>query len=132
MKRFIVLLVAAMLVSSCAYRHQPVYDVNKPLPQAAQSLPLNEIERLIVAGGTFYQCQFQRAGDGHLVATQSQPKYSAIVDIYFTNLNYKITKQSTVGLADQGATIHSHYNVWIRNLEKSIDAQLANRPLTQQ
>jgi hypothetical protein len=129
MKRLVMIVFAMLAIGSCTYREQPVYNVDKPLPQSAQTLSLAQIESQIVEGGRPYQWDFRRVGDGHLIAVHSQPKLSATVDIYFDRERYKIVKQSTVGLNDAGTTIHSHYNVWIRNLEKGIDTSLASRPL---
>src|SRR5689334_1571257 len=124
MKRIFLFAFAALVLGACAYKSQPVYDVNKPLP--AQSLSLDRIESLIVEAGTPLNWKFQRAGAGHLIATQQQPKFAATVDIYFDEKNYKIVKNTTTGLNDRGSTIHSHYNTWIHNLENSIDGKLAS------
>jgi len=123
MKRILLGAFAALVLGACAYKSQPVYDVDKPL--AAQSLSLDRIESLIMEAGSSLNWQFQRAGAGHLKATQQQAKFSALVDIYFDQHSYKIVKNTTTGLNDKGSTIHSHYNTWIRNLEKSIDGKLA-------
>jgi hypothetical protein len=125
MKRWLVIVLTALAIGACAYKAQPVYDVDKALPPAAQNLPLDRVESLIMAGGAAYQWEFRRAEAGHLVATQRAPKFEAVVDIYFDQQRYRIVKQSAVGLRDTGTTIHSHYNTWIRNLEKGIDVQLA-------
>ena len=87
MKRIFLVAFAALALGACAYKSQPVYDVNKPL--AAQSLSLDRIESLIMEAGTPLNWKFQRAGAGHLVATQQQPKFAATVDIYFDQQNYK-------------------------------------------
>jgi hypothetical protein len=130
MKRLVMVVLAALMITSCAYREQPIYNVDKAFPASAQNLSPAQIETTIIEAGTLYQWQMRRAGDGHLVAVQSQPKFSATVDIYFDRQGYKILKQATMGLRDTGTTIHSHYNVWIRNLEHGIDARLAAQPLT--
>jgi hypothetical protein len=129
MKRLVMMVLVALAIGSCAYRAQPVYNVDKPLPASAQSLSSAQIESRIIERGAFNQWEFRRAGDGHLVGVHTQPKLSATVDVYFDRQGYKIIKQSTVGFRDTGTTIHDHYNAWIRNLEKGIDIRLA-APLT--
>src|SRR6478736_2103959 len=124
MKRIVSVVFAVLVLGACAYKSQPVYDVDKPI--AAQSLSLDRIESLIMEAGSTLNWQFQRAGAGHLKATQQQPKFAATVDIYFDQQHYKIVKNTTTGLNDKGSTIHSHYNTWIRNLETSIDSKLAS------
>jgi hypothetical protein len=130
MKRLVMMVLVALAIGSCAHRAQPVYNVDKPLPPSAQSLSSAQIETLIIEGGTYNKWEFRRVGEGHLVAVQTQAKFAATVDIYFDRQGYKIIKQSAVNLRDTGTTIHSHYNFWIQNLEKGIDARLANQPLT--
>jgi len=125
MNRILPVAFVLLALVACAYKHQPVYGVDKPLPVSAQTLGLNRIESMIIDAGTALAWRFQRAGEGHLIATQQQPKFSAVVDIYFNQQTYKIVKNSTTGLNDQGATIHAHYNIWIQNLERNIDARLA-------
>lgn len=129
MKRLVMMVLVALAIGSCARRAQPIYNVDKAFPPSAQSLSSAQIEGMIIEVGTLYHWQLRRDGVGHLIAVQSQPKFSATVDIYFDNQGYKITKQTTVGLRDTGTTIHDHYNFWIRNLESGIDAKLANQPL---
>jgi hypothetical protein len=128
MKRLVMMVLVALAIGSCGHREQPVYDVDNPLPLSAQSLSSAQIESRIIEGGAFNQWQFRRVGEGHLVAVHTQPKFSATVDVYFDRQRYKIVKQSTVGFRDTGTTIHEHYNVWIRNLEKGIDIRLAAPP----
>jgi hypothetical protein len=130
LKRVITLMLVVAALGACAYKAEPIYNVDhKPLPSGAQSLPPERIEALIIEGGHVYSWQFERRGAGHLVAAQRQPKYSAVVDIYFDQKTYSIIHQSSEGLLDTGTTIHGHYNLWIRNLEKGIDTRLADARL---
>ncbi|MDR3439075.1 hypothetical protein [Telmatospirillum sp.] len=123
MKRLLVLCLAVFL-AACGQK--PIYNVDRPMPQAAQSLPLDGIERLIVEAGQTRGWKFDRIDAGHLTATQSQAKYSAIVDIYFDQKSWRIDYRSSVGLKADNGEIHDHYNFWIRNLEHDIDSRLSN------
>jgi uncharacterized lipoprotein YajG len=128
MKRLVMVVLAVLMIASCARRAQPIYNVDKAFPPSAQSLSSAQIEGAIIDAGTIYQWQVRRDGEGHLVAVQSQPKLAATIDIYFDRQGYRIVKQSTTGLRDTGTTIHDHYNFWIRNLEKAIDTKVAALP----
>jgi hypothetical protein len=129
MKRLVVLGLLAGLLVGCA--SQPIYNVqNHPIPVVAQKLPLDRIETVIIQAGQSRNWKFQRAGEGHLIAVQDDPKYSATVDIYFDHRSYRIIKNSTTGMKEKDGTIHPHYNFWIRNLEHDIDTYLANASLT--
>ena len=129
MKRLFVLAVCALVLAACA--NKPIYQVeNHPVPLAAQKLPLDRIESLIVQAGGTRNWKFERATPGHLIATQAQPKYSATVDIYFDQRAYRIVKNATTGMKEKDGMINQHYNLWIRNLEQDIDTHLANAGLT--
>jgi hypothetical protein len=123
MKRFLALCLIVFL-TACAQK--PIYNVDNPMPQAAQALPLDRVEKLIVEAGQARGWKFERIDAGHLVANQTQAKYSAIVDIYFDRKSWRIVYQSSVGMKADNGVIHEHYNFWIRNLEHEIDVRLAN------
>lgn len=125
MKKRILMALIVGVLAGCA--NQPIYDVNNhPIPVAAQNLPLDRIETVIIQAGQSRTWKLQRVGIGHLIATQVGPKYSATVDIYFDQKNYRIIHNSTTGMKEQNGTVHSHYNFWIRNLEHDIEAYLVN------
>ena len=125
MRRFIVLALLAGVLVGCA--NQPIYDVQyHPIPLAAQKMPLERIETVIIQAGQSRNWKFQRAGTGHLIAVQTDPKYSATVDVYFDQNSYRIIKSSTTGMKEKEGTVHPHYNFWIRNLERDIETYLAN------
>ena len=96
------------------------------MPISAQKLPLDKIETVIIQAGQSRNWKFQRSAPGHLIATQVDPKFSATVDVYFTQQNYRIIHNSTIGLKEQNGTVHSHYNFWVRNLEHDIETYLGN------
>ncbi|HWA44262.1 MAG TPA: hypothetical protein VHA10_13705 [Hypericibacter adhaerens] len=125
MSRIVVLLSALLVLAGCA-NTQPVYNVDHhPMPEAARNLPVDRIGELIVKAGEQRQWTFQRAGTGHLVATQIDGRYAAVIDIYFDQSNYSITKKSTSGFPEENGEIHRRYNNWIHYLEGDINAQLA-------
>ncbi len=124
--RKIATVLIALVVGACAYKHQPIYNVDRSMPAGAATLPMGRIEEVIVSAGQIHNWKFQHIDTGHLIATQSDVKHSAEVDILFDQKSWRIIHRSTTGMADEGGTIHSHYNVWIRNLEKDIDTRLTN------
>lgn len=125
MKR-IAIVCLALLLGACAYKHEPVYNVNDPMPASAQSLSLDKIETVIVEAGQTRGWKFQHVGTGHLVATQTTEKLAATVDIYFDKQTWRIAYQNSVGMNAANGTIHSHYNSWIHNLEQDISTRLTN------
>lgn len=128
MRRLVLVGVTGLLLAAC--RHEPIYNVvNHPIPSAARSMSLTEIEKTIVAAGQNRGWAFQTVAPGKLHAVQDQPKYSAAVDVVFDQNTYSIVHASSKGFKDNGQAVHPHYNFWIRNLESDIDTALANAPI---
>lgn len=120
------LLVGTLMLTACQRSH-PVYNVqDHPLPTSAQKLSLEEIEHSIVAAGAKRNWRFDSLGPGRLRATQIDGKYSAVVDISFTQRAYSIQFVSAPGLERSTGEVHGRYNMWIRNLEQDIDTRLYN------
>ena len=130
MKKITIILLALVL-GACAYKHQPIQNFNEAMPAPAQSLPNDRIETLIVESGQVYGWKFQHSGPGHLIATQANEKFSAVVDIYFDQKTWRIVYQSSVGFNEKNGEIHSHYNLWVRNLEHEISSRLTNSGFTE-
>jgi len=114
-----------LFVGACAYQHRPVYTVDDPTPRWVADLPLSRVEDLIVSAASPRGWKCQHVAEGHLVATQSQEKFSATVDIYFDRQHWRIAYQSSVGLGAENGEIHAHYNFWVRNLEHDINQRFA-------
>lgn len=127
MKNFAVLAVAAFLLSACAYKHQPIYNVaDHPVPVAAQSFSVADIEQNIIAAGEGRGWKFTKLEAGKLLAVQEKEKYAAEVYVIFNQKSYSIRHVSSRGMREQGNEVHSHYNFWVRNLESDIDTRLTN------
>ena len=119
-KSGLAVLTVALAVAGCGYQHRPIYNVDDPLPRWDQNLPLQRVEDLIVSGCTSLSWKTQHVAEGHLVAIQAHEKFSATVDIFFDHDHWRIQYASSDGLNAKDGTIHSHYNVWVRNLEREI------------
>lgn len=127
MKKYVFVVLALLLVG-CATK--AIVNVeNSPVPPAAQQMPLDRIEREIIAAGQARSWQMHREGPGHLVATQTRAKYNASIDIRFDQRAYSITHRSSSGMREKDGSIHPRYNFWITNLQRDIDAHLANAAL---
>ena len=121
----VVVLLAVLMLAGCAYKQQPIYNPVQPVPLSAQSLPLERIEALIIAGAQMRAWRAERIGPGHLRAAQVADKFSATVDITFDQRQFRITYRSSSGLLANDGVIHAHYNFWMRNLEADIRNKLA-------
>lgn len=123
MKRFAFVVLAALAITAC--KGHLVHNPKNTIPASAQGMPLNQIETAIIDAGQFRGWRMERVADGHLVATQRHPKFEAVVDIRFDQQTYEIRHKSSIGLSEQGGTIHSRYNNWVRHLEQDIDQRLS-------
>lgn len=119
------LLPLTLLFAACAYREQPIYNPADPIPPAAQGLPLTRIEAMIAQAGVPHGWTMRHIGPGHIEASHTQDKFAAVADITFDATSWRIEYQSSTGLRAEDGHIHSHYNVWIRNLEHDIQTQLS-------
>ena len=125
MKRLFILLTLCLL-GACAYKQQPIYNPVQPVPLSAQSLPLDRIEALVIAGAQMRAWRVERVAPGQLRAMQVADKFSATVDITFDQRQFRITYRDSSGLLANNGAIHSHYNFWIRNLEADIRNKLSS------
>ena len=106
-------------------RIQPVYEVkHHPLPMAAQTLTLHQIENNIIRAGQMHGWQIEPTGTGELRASTQWRTHSATASIRFDNHFYDIIYQSSVNLLEGDGTIHKEYNRRIRSLESEIDKSL--------
>jgi hypothetical protein len=116
------------LLIACA--NEPIYDVRAhQIPEKAQYLSLDQIEKTIIAAGSSRGWRFDRVSDGKLRASQVQPKFSANVEILFDSKSFSIIHAASTGMRETGGQIHPHYNFWIRNLESDITIGLTNAAL---
>jgi hypothetical protein len=122
----VVVLLATLAVGACGYQHRPVYNVDDPVPRWDQDLSSQRLEDQIVAACYTLGWKTQHVADGHLTAVQSREKFSATVDILFDRDHWQIRYNSSVGLNADGETIHDHYNLWVRNLEREIQRRLGS------
>ncbi len=122
MKKIIAIVLLAGLVAGCITK--PIYQVsNRPMPYGAQNLSMDQVQRAIVAGVQNRGWRVEPLAPGRLRATQRQEKLSAVVDVVFDQQTFSIIPVSSSGFREgDGTTIHTRYNLWIRNLERDINS----------
>jgi hypothetical protein len=122
MMRLVAILTVSLmlLLGACAWRWQPIYNVDDAMPPSAAQMSPDRMRDLIVTAGEDFNWTMHPITPGHLEATQAASNFSATVDIYYTPERLKILLKSSVNLRQTETTIHAHYNLWVRNLEKGI------------
>lgn len=122
-KRWLMAVLAVASLAACAT--QPVRNIeDRPLPQAARTVPLSRIETAIVQAGEARGWRFDRVKPGHLVATLDRRTHTAVADVFFDRSAYSIRYRSSVNLDAGEGTIHRNYNKWTATLSRDIDARL--------
>ena len=86
---------------------------------------MEDIEKAIIIAGAGLGWRIKSKSPGNLIGTLALRDHIAIVDIKVDTEKYSITYKDSTNLKYDGTNIHSNYNGWIQNLEKSINAQLA-------
>lgn len=120
MSKKILFLAMILAVGACGYQHRPIYSADDPMPNWTQKLPPQRVEDLIAGACLGLGWKTQHVAEGHLTATQARQDYSATVDILFDRQHWQIRYADSVGLRYDGETIHDHYNLWVRTLEREI------------
>ena len=119
-------LLAAALLTACAVP-VPVQNVDNATIVSAAGKPLSadQVKDAIVRGGASMGWGIKEAGPGKLIGTLVLRTHTAVVDIAYSPTTYSITYKSSVDMREGGGKIHPAYNGWIKNLTRSINAQLA-------
>lgn len=127
---------AAALLSGCA-RERPLYQVDRhPVPQAAQSLTLEQIGQHIVKAGARAGWEVRSTGPGTMVGRKDwHGRHTAVVAIAYDREAFSIRYRSSVRLLHgvavkdhpyEGQTvIHRRYNEYVQALERSILRELS-------
>ncbi len=126
-RKFIFIFLVVVVALSIGCRTSLIKNVeNAPItPHAGQSASIQEIEKAIIVAGAGLGWQIKSQSPGNLIGTLALRSHIAVVDIKFNTETYSITYKDSTNLDYGGTYIHSNYNGWVQNLEKSINAHLA-------
>ena len=136
----VTLLFLVVVVATGCSRERPILQVdNRPIPQLAQPLTLEQIEARIIKAGKERRWRMAKIGSGQLQGHLSWRRNSAVVNIQFDRKSYSIRYKSSKNLeagtakSDQAFagqfTIHRRYNREVRRLEIAIDSELTSSGL---
>ena len=122
MFKFLGILIATIALTSCVGSK----DISVPQGTVPNNLTSEQIERAVNDAGFNYNWQVKKTNDHEYIAFHSQKGLSATVKITFTGNSYRIVHVSSVGLSYDydKKTVHSRYNTWVRNLNKSLEEHL--------
>jgi len=114
---------AAALIIGCVVA--PVVNVANQPVLTNRAASLDEIGNAIVRAGVSLNMQMLKVEPGLITATYTPRGPSATMEIRYDTKQYSITYKDSRGLRYDGAEIHKKYNIWVRNLDSRIRAQLS-------
>ena len=111
------------VVTGC--RTAPVYNVdNAPVTSTTGKVSRDDVRNAILQSGAALGWRMKEAEPGHIVGTLNLRQHMAQVDIAYTAKAYSIQYKNSSNLKYDGTSIHSNYNGWVQNLDRSIQSRL--------
>lgn len=134
----VVLVIVGMTWTGCA---RDLYNVkDNPVPSFKnRSLSQEEVKEAIMRSKGMSRVQYTMHDvEPGLIRCELnfKNKHKAWVDIPYSEKSYSILYKSSLNLrytpatSENAATIHRHYNTWIRDLDQSIQRNLSTVPAT--
>ena len=115
-----------VLVTLGCLASKPIHSVSDmPISTMKSNPTLAEIGKVIVSAGVGLGWQMKETKPGNIVGTYSTKDLVAVVDVKYSTKSYSIVYKDSTGLSYTGQTVHERYNMWIRNLDQKIRAQLS-------
>jgi hypothetical protein len=128
-RRLAVVFVAALVLTGCANRWEPVYNVQEH-PISQPNLTTDKVGKAITTAAasvpTLQRWTVTPNGTGAMKARVTwDQKFTANADIKYSNRSYSIVLVDAVAdLHGKDDLIHRNYNRAVRALEQEIDRQL--------
>ena len=127
MRKIAPIVVAVVLAALSGCRTATIQNVSSaPLarPPGVQ-LTLEDVSRAIYAAGTELGWVMQEVRPGEMTGTLTLRKHVAVVAIRYDTSTFSIDYKDSQGLMHNGDQIHRNYNLWIANLVKHIQGEVA-------
>lgn len=117
-------LMAATVLAGC--RSAPVQNIENAAvtTTADEEITREDVRDAIIQAGSQLGWRMQEKDAGHLIGTLNIRSHQAKVDIRYDTSSYDITYRDSSNLDYDGEKIHSNYNDWVRNLDRTIQNQL--------
>jgi hypothetical protein len=127
-RRVAVVFVAALVLTGCANRWEPVYNVQEH-PISQPNLTTDKVGKAITAAGasvpTIQKWSIVPNGPGSMKARVNWREFIANADIKYSNRSYSIVFVDAVAeLHGKDNLVHRNYNRAVQALEQEIDRQL--------
>jgi hypothetical protein len=126
LQRFAIFGLALFIIACTA---APIQNVQHGAINASKQNPsLEEVSKAIIRAGAGLGWQMSPQKPGLMQGRLALRNHVAVVDIKYDRKCYSIDYKDSTNLDYDAAKgqIHRNYNGWIQNLDKAIQAQLAN------
>ena len=121
-----VLATSLVLVTLGCMTAKPIHNVSDmPISTAKSNPSLGEIGKAIVSAGASLGWQMKETKPGNITGTYSTGNLIAVIDVTYNTKSYSIAHKDSTGLSYTGQAVHERYNMWVRNLDQRIRAQLS-------
>lgn len=107
----------------------PIKTTSTDIIELSNDLSISQIERSIFKAATELGWRLYKVRDGYIIGDYFTAKYSASVDIKYTEYNYKISYNNSKNLKYNGGKILSPYNVWVEELDEKIQETMKQTSL---
>lgn len=126
-RKFILIFLAMTVALGIGCRTALVYNVDKsPVSlYGEEKATMQQVEKAIITAGARLGWKMKAVSPGVMVGTLAIRSHLAVVDITYNIQEYSITYKNSSNLKYDGTNIHSNYNGWVQNLDKSINAELS-------
>lgn len=121
--KIIVALLALSVIFAAGCRTAPVYSVDNAAVGASGKHTTSDVGKAIIRAGNSLGWQMKKVSPGKIIGTLHLRKHMAQVEITYNSKAYSINYKDSAELHYDGSTIHSNYNGWVQNLNRSILTQ---------
>lgn len=123
--RFLLLLVAALLLGGCATNERIYNVIDAPvIAPAGKSLSMGQVRTAIERAGRSLGWQLQAERPGFFSGRLALRTHVAVVEIEHDSRSYSIRYRGSTNLDAADGEIHKAYNQWIEKLDRAIRAEL--------
>ena len=121
-------LLALLIVGITACTSKPVVDIENSAPAYAVK-GQDDMRRAILTALQHRQWTVERAEQGQILASVNRRSHQAQITIPYTASTYSIRYRDSRNLDYRNGKIHSTYNRWVQNLDRSIQQELSSPSL---
>ena len=107
-------------------------DLRAAVDGTASTASIEDVGAAILRAGARRGWAMKEVGSNVIRATYAPRTHEAVVDVSYDTRSFSITYVSSVNMSESNGYIDTHYNRWVRNLERDIVFEVGNPARKQQ